>query len=524
VSRSALQGGRSADARDSDRTVAEPPGPARPPESGADRQRRRRRPVRLRTGLLAALLLPALALWIAASWFTHRGNRAILQGQLGDSLASLAAAGASQVRGERLSAIEPGDDAAGLRTWTHLRDQLEQLRGATGLRRVLVVDHEGTVRADTGSLEAGASSVPALPVGALVPEFSQDTRELAQALSGRTVASQVSFTGLDGRDYRRGYAPVRDQDGGVVGVLAVEGSSRAFEALARHARWSWGWGALVALCLTVVAIGVATSLGAPFARLGSAAVRIGRGDLQTPVARESGFIELAAVADALESMRLGLEARDHQLKMMIAGVAHEVKNPLGGMELFGGLLEEELSTSGNTAEARSHLARIRGEIGYLSRIVEDFLAFARERKLVLEPLEATDWLRDALSLVEGEARSRGITLRLHAAPSPVKGDLDLLTAALVNLIKNAVQASAHGMTVEITGEVQAQAYAVHVRDRGPGIPADIQAQVFEPFFTTREQGTGLGLPLTRKLIEAHGGTLTLVSAPGDTCFTLRLPR
>lgn len=477
----------------------------------------------LRAGLLLALLVPALVLWIAGTWFTQRGNAAILQGQLGDSLASLAGASASQIRGERLRSIQVGDDIAGLRTWTNLAEQLEQLRTGAGLRRVLVIDRDGTVRADTGSHEADSAPVPALPVGAGVPELSQDTRELAQALEGRAIASQVSFTGLDGQDYRRGYAPVRELDGHIVGALAVEGSARAFEALALHTRWSWGWGALVALALTVAALGMATSLGRPFARLGSAARRIGRGDLKTPVASEAGFLEIAEVADAMESMRRELEARDRQLKMMIAGVAHEVKNPLGGMELFGGLLEEELA-SGSSDEARSHLARIRGEIGYLSRIVEDFLAFARERTLVVEDLEAEVWLRDALSLAEGEARTREISLTLKATPAAIRGDGDLLTASLVNLIKNAVQASARGAGVEIFGEATDDAYSVHVRDRGAGIPEDAQALVFEPFFTTREQGTGLGLPLTRKLVEAHGGTLTLTSSPGDTCFTLRLPR
>lgn len=476
----------------------------------------------LRTGLVIAFLVPALVIWTLASWATREQTRALLDAQVGDGLVAVAATAASQISAERVLAIQPGDDVAGLRSWTHLSQQLETLRAQAGLRRALVVDLQGRVLVDTGSIEADHPSVPPLPVGVRVAELSQDLAELAQVRDGTPTASLVTFRGLDGSDYRRGYAPLLGLEDTVVGVVAVEGSARTFSALRRHALEATLWGLLVALTLGIAALLVAAGMGRPFRRLRDAARRIGGGDLSTPVTPERRLSELAEVSLAMESMRRELEARDRQLKMMLAGVAHEVRNPLGGMELFGGLLAEELEQQGSD-EARAHLARIRKEIGYLSRIVSDFLSFARERTIHPVEVEATEWLEHARSLLAATAEARGVAIALEVAEGTLEADRELLTAAMVNLLQNALQASEAEHTVHVVGAHEGTQYVVRVRDAGPGIPAEVQAQIFEPFFTTREQGTGLGLPLTRKIVEAHGGTLTVTSVPGDTCFTLRLP-
>jgi signal transduction histidine kinase len=116
-----------------------------------------------------------------------------------------------------------------------------------------------------------------------------------------------------------------------------------------------------------------------------------------------------------------------------------------------------------------------------------------------------------------------VKLELTAAAGALEGDQSLLTSALVNLVKNAVQASAEGATVWLRGRVEGERYLTEVEDTGPGIPPEAQARIFEPFFTTREKGSGLGLPLAQKLAEAHRGTLTVDSRPGRTCFTLAVP-
>lgn len=461
--------------------------------------------------LLLAFLVPALGFFALMGGGGYALARAILEEELGQSLSAIAAATASQVSGERMLTIEPGDDVQGTRTWRNLTRLLGEVQQASGVRRVYAVDTQGRVRGDAGG---------GLPVGTEVPELARDRRELARVLAGERTASQVLFTGSDGRPYKTGYAPVW-QAGQVVGVVGVEGSAAFFVLLAGLSR-AFTVASVAALAvLAVVAVLTARGLARPLRRLMDSALRIGRGDLTTPVPPEPTR-EIGVLARELEVMRQALESRDRQLKLMLAGVAHEVRNPIGGIELFSGLLAEDVR-AGSLAEAGGHVSRIQREVAYLQRIVEDFLAFAREQPLARAPVEAPALLSDACELLAVEAEAKGVALQVDAAPVRLEADGTLLTAALVNLVKNAVQAAPPGSRVQLTGRSEGERYAIHVQDSGPGVPAPEQERIFEPFFTTREKGTGLGLPLARKIIRAHGGELSLASSPGHTVFTVTLP-
>ena len=468
----------------------------------------------LRARLLLAFLAPTWVLLATAGFFGYRFSRNLLEDQLGSSLSAVAATIASQVSAERLLSISEGDDKGeGSRTWRSLSRELSEARTAAGARRVFAFDREGKVRLDLGG---------GLPAMAFVPELSRDGAELNEVWGGKPNASQVLFEGNDGRQYKTGYAPML-RDGKVVGAIGVEGTAEFFGPLRTLARSFLGLLAVTLGVLAAAALVTARGLSVPLERLVSAATRIGTGDLTTKVAQER-TPEIGALAAQLESMRDALESRDRQLKMMLGGVAHEVKNPLGGIELFAGLLHEELSSvTPNSKDALDHTKRIRRELDYLKRIVDDFLAFAREQKMAKSPFTAVGWLQTAVDVLTGDARQKNVTFVLHAEEATLEGDFNLLTSALVNLVKNAVQASPEGKSVRLSGRRAGERYRIEVADEGAGIPGELQARIFEPFFTTREKGTGLGLPLARKLVEAHRGTLSLESAPGRTTFRLELP-
>jgi signal transduction histidine kinase len=461
--------------------------------------------------LLVAFLLPTLLFLALTGTAVYALARSILEEELGTSLSAIAAATASQVSGERMLTIEPGDDTMGTRTWRNLVRLLTEVRNASGVRRLYVVDTQGRVLADVGG---------DLPVGTEVPELARDRLELSRVFSGERAASQVLFRGSDGRFYKTGYAPVR-REGQVVGAVAVEGSAAFFGSLARLSR-SFAAASGVALgVLGLVAILTARGLARPLRRLMASALRIGRGDLTTPVPPEPTR-EIGVLARELEVMRGALESRDRQLKLMLAGVAHEVRNPLGGISLFSGILAEDLK-AGAHADAVGHVARIQHEVEYLQRIVEDFLAFAREQPLSRSPVAAPDLLTEASVLLAADAAAREVTVEVVAEPAVLEADGSLLTAALVNMVKNAVQASPPGGKVRVTGRGEGHGYTIRVEDSGPGVPETERERIFEPFFTTREKGTGLGLPLSRKIARAHGGDLRLVALPGTTTFELTLP-
>ncbi len=482
----------------------------------------------VRSLLLAWFLAPALALFVLAGLVGARLSRSVLERELGENLSAIAASTAAQLNASRVLAITAGDDVRQARNWRNALNHVTAVQRATGVRRIVVFDREGTVLVDT-ALE--------VPTGAELADLARDRLELTRVFErGERVASQVLFRGHDGRLYKTGYAPIFDDAPPAPEEGAPQPPPAVVAAVAVEAHGDF-WGALqeltgayalltlgVLLALGVAAVWMGASIANPLRRLVRAAQGIGRGDLETPVppARTE---EVGTLASELELMRTALLSRDRQLKMMLAGVAHEVRNPIGGIELFAGLLAEELPPDDPRAEdARSHVKRIQSEIDYLKNVVEDFLGFAREQRLALSQFDASDWARTAADLVAADAAARGVELTVEAEPFELEGDLSLLTAAAVNLVKNAVQASpgGQGARVQVRGRVTADGYRLEVEDAGGGIAPGEQERIFEPFFTTREKGTGLGLPLARKIVAAHGGTLTVESRPGRTVFAITL--
>jgi signal transduction histidine kinase len=475
----------------------------------------------VRSLLLAWFLAPTLALFVLAGLVGARLSRGVLERELGDNLSALAAATAAQLNATRVLSIEAGDDQAQTRTWRNTQKTLTDVQRATAVRRLVVFDRDGRVRVD---------SAQQVPTGAELADLARDRLELARVLEhGERAASQVLFRGDDGRLYKTGYAPLLDEAGAVVGAVAVEARGEFWESL-QDLSWAYALLTLGVLCaLLGAALWMGASIANPLRRLVAAAQGIGQGDLQTPVPPQPTQ-EVGTLSAELEEMRQALCRRDSQLKMMLAGVAHEVRNPIGGIELFAGLLSEDLPPAPPLGgpdpfeDARAHVRRIQREIDYLKRVVEDFLGFARDQKLASARFDAALLAREATELLSAEAQDRQVTLRVQAEPAELHGDQSLLTAAAVNLVKNALQASPAGAEVQVRGRAVPQGYLLEVEDQGAGIAATEQERIFEPFFTTREKGTGLGLPLSRKIVQAHGGELTVRSLPGQTVFTLRLPR
>lgn len=468
----------------------------------------------LRARLLLAFLLPTWLVLALGGTLLYGASRNVLEDELGTSLSRVAAAISAQLRADRVLSLTASDaQGEGSRTFRSLSAQLEESRRRAALRRILVVDARGRAFLDIGG---------SLPILSEAPELMRDRLELERVFAGDRAASQVLFEDSDGVFYKTGYAPLV-QDGKVLGAVAVEGSAAFFGPLARLKVASFGLLAITSLLLAVAAMVVGLRLSRPLERLVGSALRMGRGDLLTPVLAE-GPKEVRILARELELMRQALESRDRQLKLMLGGVAHEVKNPLGGIELFGGLLAEGLAAPvPDVTEAREHVKRIQRELEYLKRIVDDFLAFAREQKVQQSRFEDAALLEAAATLLSADALNQNVELKVHPAHVTVTGDVSLLTSALVNLVKNAIQVSSPGKVVSLRGRKEAENYVVEVADAGPGIESQTLPHIFEPFFTTREKGTGLGLALARKIIEAHRGTLSCTSKPGETIFCVRLP-
>jgi signal transduction histidine kinase len=460
--------------------------------------------------LALTYLVPTVLLLGALSFVSYRAASAELEAELGKRLAGLAASTATQVRGSYLMKLTPGEEDA--RAYLNTRRKLEAVKASTGVARIYVFRPDLTALCDTG---------PA-PIGAKQYQLELDRHEIERMFASQQPVSSTLFRGSDHRLYKAGYAVVAasEDDPTIVAALAVEAPAAYFTRLESLRSHLTTYAAVALLLYVAVSILAALLLSRPLRKLTDAAVRIGRGDLDARVPVRGGD-EIAFLAMTLDEMRSALRARNERLQMMLAGIAHEVRNPLGGIELFAGILREELD---GDAEKRAHVAKIEREVGHLKQIVSDFLEYARRPRPELRPLALPELLAELREVVAADADAAHVSLVVDAEACHALADPAQLRRALLNLARNAIQATPSGGRVTLHCARQEARVRVSVADTGKGIPADSQEKIFAPFFTTKEKGTGLGLAFVKEIVADHGGMLEVDSALGrGTTFTISLP-
>jgi signal transduction histidine kinase len=238
--------------------------------------------------------------------------------------------------------------------------------------------------------------------------------------------------------------------------------------------------------------------------------------LLTRVAHES----VRAATRAREELTLQAIARARELEQLGAQLSHELRNPLAAVKTLV-QLSARAATDG---ESRERLEVVDGEIRRMQQILQDYLSFARPlERLAPEDVRLGTVADDVLALLAGRAAEAGVALR-RRGDAAITADPLRLKEALLNLVVNALEASAAGGRVEVEIAQAEGAARVVVRDFGRGMSHDVLARIGTPFFTTREEGTGLGVALARATFVRHGGALEYASRPGaGTTATATLP-
>jgi signal transduction histidine kinase len=437
--------------------------------------------------------VPTLALFAIFAYVAYQLTERDLDDELGARMSTLATLATTQLSPGSLAKLgNPETRAIEL-------GRLQRLSAATGVH-YFVFDEHFTSQLDTD---------PDVDPGDEVEAARLDTVEIEQLLaSGKAVASEVTFSGDDGKQHKSGYAAVKDANGAQY-IVGAEAPADYFDELDELRASLIRWGLRVALFVLIASILSTLLVTRPLRRLSAAAERIGRGDLEQPV--EVGpRDEIGRLAETMERMRAQLRERDARMQQMLAGIAHEVRNPLAGMTLFTGILKDELEGD----ERKAHVEKIARELGYLERVVQDFLEYARRPAPELADVE----LRPLLDEVSQLAAGSGPEIRVDGEAT-ARADAAQLRRALLNLARNAVQA---GDDVRLTARRAGDTVEIDVTNRGPEIPADVRDRIFEPFFTTREKGTGLGLAFVREIARDHGGDVRVTCADGETCFRVTL--
>lgn len=208
---------------------------------------------------------------------------------------------------------------------------------------------------------------------------------------------------------------------------------------------------------------------------------------------------------------------------MALGIADGIRNPL---HVIGGFSHRLLKKAAPDDPARNWAAAIAEEAKRLEGMVERFEALAQRKEAFFAQENLNDILRDILEIIQQEVQKKEIQLLQKLTPQPVFGRLNkhLLKVALAHVLRNAIEATGPQGTIEICTSLEAHIGEIIIRDTGRGMPPEVVQNVFEPFYTTKIGGTGLGMVFVRQIVDEHRGTIHLESAVGrGTKVTIRLP-
>jgi signal transduction histidine kinase len=396
----------------------------------------------------------------------------------------------------------------------------------------------------------GVRDVSITDASAEVVQASTDPRIVGKKLARRRGPSEYVIRGVLGDESPLGHPTTSNLTVPIVigdrrvGYVVITRILDDFSELSQSALAS-----RVAATLAVFSLGMllslvlASAVSRPVQALTDAARRVAAGDLSARV-RASGSDELGALARTFNQMvdrlgesrlleeRLRVAERSTAMGRFASALAHEIRNPLNSISLIIDHVRTRLAPQEEArhGEFQALMATLKSEVTRLNRLLGDFLSSGQPARLDPRPCDVGAVVRETAALVQHKARDQAIEVEVDA-PSDIPAtiaDPELLKTCLLNLVLNAFEAMPEGgrlsLVARLEGPTDARAITVLVSDTGVGMSSEAAAIAFEPYFSTKETGVGLGLALVSRIVEGHGGGVALDSTPGQgTTVRLRLP-
>ncbi len=235
---------------------------------------------------------------------------------------------------------------------------------------------------------------------------------------------------------------------------------------------------------------------------------------------------LMVIQDKTEFKKLQVKSQqEDRLRVMgelAAGMAHEIRNPLGSIELMVTLLQEDQDHKTNKHSAEL-LSRIRSSVDNMNHIVTNILLYTKDLHLERSEFPVEKLLTDAETIALNTITKKQVAVEKNISPTLLTADYELLKQSIANVLINAGQAAPIQGHISITTETKKDRLLLKITDNGPGIPDEIKEKIFKPFFTTKTTGTGLGLAMVKRVIEAHAGNIFFQSGPKGTLFIIEIP-
>jgi len=330
-----------------------------------------------------------------------------------------------------------------------------------------------------------------------------------------------------------------DKKGDVIGQVAIEYSTEGINRLLSTMKNRFLWLSIGLACLCVMIFYfISRSIVAPVTRLAVTARHVAKGDLKLrvrpdslPETRELG-LAFNAMLDFVESGQTALkEANEEIIRQKTLAelgkfslmVAHEVKNPLSIIKSSMDLLKKYIQPSVD----KTPVVYIEDEIQRLNQLIEDFLLFARPAVPAFREVDLNVMLKETVDRFDLQINGHPVSIHpdIPDTPCQANADPDLMTRAIGNILKNSVEANGRRGSIVIRAVQKGAKWIVECEDEGPGIKPENLEKIFDPFYTTRSKGTGLGLTFVSQVLTAHGGRVRAENRPdgGGARFVIELP-
>lgn len=362
--------------------------------------------------------------------------------------------------------------------------------------------------------EVLVQAASATAAGGSDPRLRLNRSEIHGLQVGESAAS-LPFKGGDGEWYLWGF--YRLDEAYWLGVQESAARLAQVEALS-----GIFWGIGIAGVLVTVLCGwlLARAIARPVERLVQFSQALGRGNFSAALPQGIRG-ELAILANALDKMRAGLAQRHREKEMLLAQIAHEIRNPLGGIELLAGLVKEDLQRHPGRP-GTEYVEKIQQEIGGLKALITAYLNFSRPMPAQPEWIAVEELAEEVRSFCRAGLQEKKLSLSYSGDDAQIYFDRQHLRQILINLVSNSIEALGEGGSITVSAWQNGRQMLLAVSDGGPGIPPEHRESVFEPFFTTRSNGSGLGLAICKKLCRENGAEICLEEKAGKgSTFVIR---
>ncbi len=378
------------------------------------------------------------------------------------------------------------------------------------MTQVFIFDDQWIILAAADTAESGAFTRQEPD-----PVLQMNGQEIRESIRGKPV-STLMFKGRDAKWYLWGFLKLDDRH-----YLGVQENA---DQLADIENLSWiFWGILsTGIAFTFIgSLWIAQAIAKPIDLLVSFSRELGKGNLKAEIPGKLPA-ELSVLSTAMDRMRDDLIQQHHDKEQLLAHIAHEIRNPLGGMELLTGLIREDYQKEEKSTE---YADTVLNEINRLKALITAYLSYGRPISAQTEPVKLEQLVTELKTLFQQTLEKNNIKLIWNLTASSVLFDPSHLKQILINLITNSIQAinSGNGQ-ISITSGRDQNADWIEIADNGPGIPDDVMDKIFDPFISRNSNGFGLGLAICRKLCHENHALIDGKNRSGIGCvFTIRIP-